>query len=137
MLKLRILLVTSLALAPALALAQTDSHVLQHRRQVQDIGSYEADFVTTGSDPTLFVIRLLEQQLLAIPGVTGVHDMHVSITNSGFDAVSAHVVVADMAAAKRILTEARRIMVKEFDVEHVAIQIENEALRAEEEPQGV
>lgn len=77
----------------------------------------------------------VERQLLTIPGVTAVHDVHVSIAASGIDAMSAHLVVVDMAEAKRILTEARRILANEFDADHVTIQVENEALRAEEKPQ--
>ena len=135
MLKLRILLTTSFALLPALALAQARSQGLPLRLQVQNVGHCEAELVRKGSDVRLYIVRLIERQLLAIPGVTAVHDVHVSITASGIDAMSAHLVVVDMAEAKRILTEARRILANEFDADHVTIQVENEALRAEEKPQ--
>ena len=41
-------------------------------------------------------MSLLEQELLAIPGVRATHDLHVWTITSGLDAMSAHLVVADM-----------------------------------------
>ena len=136
MLKLRILFTASFALVPALALAQAYSQgLLPHRREVQNIGSCGAELVRKGSDIRLYVVRLVERQLLAIPGVTAVHDVHVSVAASGIDAMSAHLVVVDMAQAERILTDARRILADEFDADQVTIQVETEALRAAEKPQ--
>ena len=135
MLKLRILFAASFALVPVLALAQTHSQGLPHCQQAQNIAGCGAERIRKGSDVRLYIVRLVERQLLAIPGVTAVHDVHVSIAASGIDAMSAHLVVVDMAEAKRILTDARRILADEFDADHVTIQVEDEALRAEEKPQ--
>ena len=82
-------------------------------------------------------VRLIERQLLAIPGVSAVHDLHVWTITSGLDATSAHLVVADMAHAKPTLREARRIMAEEFGIDHVTIQVEDEASRAEEKASQV
>lgn len=74
----------------------------------------------------------LEQKLMEISGVTAVHDLHVWTVTSGFDAMSGHLVVADMSRGRDALREARRMMKVDFGIEHVTVQIEDEAIRAEE-----
>lgn len=75
---------------------------------------------------------LLERRLRGIPGVVAVHDLHVWTITSGLDAMSAHLVVGDMADAKRVLGGARRLLAQEFKVDHVTIQVEDEETRAGE-----
>ena len=74
----------------------------------------------------------LERKLMEIPGVTAVHDLHVWTVTSGFDAMSGHLVVADMSRGREALREARRVMKDNFGIDHITIQIEDEAIRAEE-----
>ena len=74
-------------------------------------------------------IALLERSLLALPGVTAVHDLHVWTLTSGLDAMSAHVVVADMAGARSTLVQASRVLAEEFGLKHTTIQIEDQAIR--------
>ncbi|GAA0272629.1 Metal cation efflux system protein CzcD [Methylorubrum aminovorans] len=66
------------------------------------------------------------------PGVTGVHDLHVWTITSGLDAMSGHLVLPETRDAPRVLRQARQILADEFKVDHVTIQIEDAALRAEE-----
>lgn len=77
-------------------------------------------------------LAILERKLMEIPGVTAVHDLHVWTVTSGFDAMSGHLVVADLSRGREALREARRIMKDNFGIDHVTIQIEDEAVRAEE-----
>lgn len=84
-----------------------------------------------GTPPNVDV-SALEQKLTAIPGVTAVHDLHVWTVTSGFDAMSCHLVVAEMSKGREALREARRVMKDDFAIDHVTIQVEDEALRAEE-----
>ena len=77
-------------------------------------------------------LAILEGKLLEIAGVTAVHDLHVWTVTSGFDAMSGHLVVADMSRGREALREARRLMKADFGIDHVTIQIEDERLRAEE-----
>lgn len=74
-------------------------------------------------------LRLLERKLLAIEGVVAVHDLHVWTITSGLDSMSGHVVVDDLAKSRRVLTAARAVLAHDFAIEHVTIQIEDEALR--------
>jgi len=75
---------------------------------------------------------VIEKRLLAIPGTVAVHDLHVWTVTSGFDAMSCHLVVADMSAGREALREARNLMKAEYGIEHTTIQIEDEAMRGEE-----
>lgn len=77
-------------------------------------------------------VELLERKLMAIEGVTAVHDLHVWTITSGLDSMSAHVVVRDMNDARCILRDAREVLAKEFKIDHVTIQVEDEELRAAE-----
>lgn len=79
-------------------------------------------------------VRLLERNLLVIPGVQAVHDLHVWTITSGLDAMSAHLLVADMAESPRVLRTARSMLSEEFRIDHVTLQIEDEALRAQGKP---
>lgn len=77
-------------------------------------------------------IGAIEKKLLTIPGAVAVHDLHVWTITSGFDAMSCHLVVADMSQGREALREARRVMKDDFGIDHTTIQVEDEALRAEE-----
>ena len=46
--------------------------------------------------------------------------------------MSGHIVVNDMREAGRVLAEARKLMKEKFGLDHVTIQIEDEALAAAE-----
>jgi cobalt-zinc-cadmium efflux system protein len=82
-------------------------------------------------------MELLARKLTAIPGVQAVHDLHVWTITSGLDSMSAHLVVADMTQAQRILRDARALLANEFKIDHVTIQVEDEALRANERIMGI
>ncbi|MDP1753537.1 MAG: cation diffusion facilitator family transporter [Reyranella sp.] len=77
-------------------------------------------------------VALLERKLLEIDGVTAVHDLHVWTITSGLDAMSCHLVVADMARARAILESAREAMKAGFGLDHTTIQVEDKALRDSE-----
>ena len=75
---------------------------------------------------------LLEKKLAEIPGVTAVHDLHVWTVTSGFDAMSGHLVLDDLSRGREAVRDARRVLKDDFGIEHVTIQVEDEAIRAEE-----
>ena len=77
-------------------------------------------------------LALLEKKLLGIDGVTAVHDLHVWTITSGLDAMSCHLVVADMARARDTLAAACEAMKSGFGLTHTTIQIEDQALRDNE-----
>ncbi|WP_374297182.1 cation diffusion facilitator family transporter [Sphingomonas sp.] len=77
-------------------------------------------------------MALLERRLREIAGVIAVHDLHVWTITSGIDAMSCHLVVADMAQARAALVGARAAMQMEFGIDHTTIQVEDTALREAE-----
>ena len=74
----------------------------------------------------------MQRRLLAIPGVTDVHDLHVWTITSGVDAMSCHLVVGDLSQGPAFLRRVRVLAKTDFGIDHVTVQIEDEALRAEE-----
>ncbi|MGN6310066.1 MAG: cation diffusion facilitator family transporter [Xanthobacteraceae bacterium] len=82
--------------------------------------------------PSNVDIALLQDKLLKIKGVISVHDLHVWTITSGFDAMSCHLVVSDISGQRDVLLESRRIMKEDYDIDHVTIQVEDQALRASE-----
>lgn len=97
----------------------------------------QAVHVLMEGTPAHVDVTLLEQRLLGIPGVTAVHDLHVWTITSGLDAMSCHLVVDDLADARAVLVAAAAALDDEFGIEHTTIQIEDEALRAAEEPRVI
>ncbi len=89
-----------------------------------------------GTPPEVDVV-LLERTLLAIPGVTGVRDLHVWTITSGLDSMSAHIVVDGSADAKLVLAAARGAMTTQFGLSHTTVEIEDAASAAAEGARAV
>tara|TARA_R110002049_G_scaffold138567_3_gene298696 strand:- start:61 stop:975 length:915 start_codon:yes stop_codon:yes gene_type:complete len=76
----------------------------------------------------------LRSRLAALPGVSDVHDLHVWTLTSGQEAMSAHLVVNDLAKSGAVLAAARDSLHSEFDLTHTTLQIEDaKAAKAEGE----
>jgi cobalt-zinc-cadmium efflux system protein len=73
-------------------------------------------------------IRLdeIEDAMRDVEGVRRVHDLHVWTLTSGRDAMSAHVVVEDLAAADRLLDRLHAVLHARFGIDHTTIQLETE-----------
>jgi cobalt-zinc-cadmium efflux system protein len=73
-----------------------------------------------GMDPTA-----VREAIVAVPGVVGVHDLHVWTITSGFPSLSAHVIVdaeADCHALRRELEVELR---EQFGLDHTTLQVEH------------
>ena len=88
------------------------------------------------STPANVDVEKMTASLGAIPGVTAVHDLHVWTITSGTDAMSGHLVVEDAARWREVLREAQTRIRKEFGIDHVTIQVEDEAMRSAEAQLG-
>ena len=68
----------------------------------------------------------VEKTLLAIPGVRGVHDLHIWSISSSDLALSAHIEADDTAlsATGTLLTAVKDNLSREFGVGHVTIELE-------------
>lgn len=62
-----------------------------------------------------------------VPGVGGVHDLHVWSMASDDVSLTAHIEIADAADGDKIRAAVRSMLVDRFEIEHVTIQTEAEA----------
>lgn len=88
----------------------------------------EALDVLLESAPRDVDIAEVREHILAVPGVEGLHDLHVWTITSGMPVVSVHVVVSqealDTVGHERILHELQDCLGTHFDVEHCTFQLE-------------
>jgi cobalt-zinc-cadmium efflux system protein len=82
--------------------------------------------------PANVKLPALESDLLQIPGVISVHDLHVWTITSGVNSLTVHLVVADMMSSAAVLQAAKRVLHDKFKIDHVTIQVEDEAIRSAE-----
>ena len=62
--------------------------------------------------------------IASVPGVEGVHDLHVWTLTSGVHALSAHVVVAEDAKWGAILEAVQSVVTSKLPIHHATIQVE-------------
>jgi cobalt-zinc-cadmium efflux system protein len=70
--------------------------------------------------------REIEGAMRTTHGVCAVHDLHVWTLTSGQDALSAHVLVEDLADGRHVLGDLQHLLRDRFRVEHVTIQLESD-----------
>jgi len=66
----------------------------------------------------------LERRLVALPGVAGVHDLHVWTVTSGLEAASGHVLMESGADLGSVLAAATELLEHDYDIHHVTLQCE-------------
>jgi cobalt-zinc-cadmium efflux system protein len=64
--------------------------------------------------------------LAGLPGVCGVHDLHVWTITTGMEALSAHLVVEEEASTTLLLRQVQTSLHDEFGIHHATVQIEPE-----------
>jgi len=62
--------------------------------------------------------------LTALPGVAGVHDLHLWTLTSGMDVATAHLLVADAADTQAVLVAAQQVLREAYHIEHATLQVE-------------
>ena len=65
----------------------------------------------------------VQQRMLGVPGVTGVHDLHVWTVTSNMVAMSGHAIVPELASHPEVL-EGIRVEMGRLGIAHVTIQLE-------------
>jgi cobalt-zinc-cadmium efflux system protein len=78
-----------------------------------------------GAPPHLDLAEI-EAAMVGIPGVRRVHDLHVWTLTSGREAMSAHVVVADLRESERLLDALHAVLHADFGIDHTTIQLDRE-----------
>ena len=80
--------------------------------------------ILTQAAPDHIDVDHVREALLAIPGVTDTHDLHVWTLTSGMEVASAHVVLDVDADTHEVLDRARRRLHDDFGIDHATIQVE-------------
>jgi cobalt-zinc-cadmium efflux system protein len=70
----------------------------------------------------------VDDAMLSIPGVKGIHDLHIWSISSSDLALSAHVVVEDAALSQlgQVMSRLKDMLARRFGVGHVTIELESE-----------
>jgi cobalt-zinc-cadmium efflux system protein len=76
-----------------------------------------------GTPPHLSLTEI-EEAMTRVAGVRRVHDLHVWTLTSGREAMSAHVVVADVRESERLLESLHAVLHAKFGIDHTTIQLE-------------
>lgn len=74
--------------------------------------------------PPGLTLQEVGRRMAAVEGVVSVHDLHIWSLSSRRSALSAHVVVRDLAAWPRILDDLARALHDDFDIAHATLQPE-------------
>lgn len=84
----------------------------------------DATHILLEGAPERIDISSLESAMHRVPGVLAVHDLHVWTLTSGFDSLSAHVLIGEGVEPDRVLEELEAVLKREFELEHTTLQLE-------------
>lgn len=62
--------------------------------------------------------------ILSVPGVTGVHDLHIWVLTSGKNSMTAHVVQTESSRPETIRSGIQEVLAERFKVFHTTLQLE-------------
>ncbi|MBO0841233.1 MAG: cation transporter [Sciscionella sp.] len=89
-------------------------------RLVRESGRVFLEAAPVGSDP-----EGIGAQLIALPDVAEVHDLHVWQITSGEPALSAHVLVAGQADCHRVRADIERLLARRHGLRHTTLQVDH------------
>ena len=76
--------------------------------------------------PTHLDAKQVGQAMAGVPGVKGIHDLHIWTITSGMDALSAHVVVPLEEDRDAVLGRLQSLLQDQWKIEHATLQIVEE-----------
>ena len=74
--------------------------------------------------PERLDVGSMSSELGELPGVAGVHDLHVWTLTSGMEVVSAHLSCRSDVALGSVLTAAQGLLAERYQIEHATLQVE-------------
>lgn len=92
--------------------------------------TWDTTQVLMEATPSGIQIDQVQRDMMAVPGVNSIHDLHVWTVTSGFIALSAHVESSERNPHD-VLVDLRRLLARNFDIDHATLQIETAALHEE------
>lgn len=82
------------------------------------------------STPSGVDAEAIARAVVEIPGVTSVHDLHVWRITSGFDTLSAHVLVGRRENCHALRRDIERMLEQRFGITHTTLQVDHDAADA-------
>lgn len=76
------------------------------------------------SVPRHLDIAEIESALVAVDGARNVHDLHVWCVTTGYECLSAHVVVEEGSDVEAVLDALAEVCLRRFDIDHTTFQLE-------------
>lgn len=89
----------------------------------------EAVDVLLEGTPAHLDLSEIRAALEGVEGVQAVHDLHVWTITSGFESLTAHLVLENGAAHQDVLDRSHRMLVSRFGLDHSTLQPEEAGLR--------
>jgi cobalt-zinc-cadmium efflux system protein len=77
-------------------------------------------------------VKEMTADLVKLPGVCEVHDLHVWTLTSGMEVVSAHLTMTDDAEQADVLVAAQGLLAESYHIEHATLQIECPSVQCDE-----
>ena len=93
--------------------------------------TWESMQVLLEATPPDVRVQDVQDEMLKVPRVRNVHDLHVWTVTSGFVSLSAHVETSGDGDAHEVLVNLRTMLARTFTIEHATLQIETRALHEE------
>lgn len=83
--------------------------------------------VITERTPGHLSIESIQKEALAVPGVSGIHDVHVWSVCPTLICMTAHIQVADRPVSETmaVVSELRRVMERDFGILHAVFEVES------------
>jgi cobalt-zinc-cadmium efflux system protein len=94
----------------------------------------EAVAVLMNAAPAGMNVDEVRRSITALPGVLGVHDLHVWSVTSGMPALTVHVVVDERDYHQGTLAAVRQLLHEMFGIDHATVQLETPSLRERQTP---
>lgn len=80
--------------------------------------------------PSRIDAEALALAIVEVPGVSSVHDLHIWTITSGFDALSAHVLVGRGEDCHTRRRDVQRMLASSFGITHTTLQVDHDAADA-------
>lgn len=75
--------------------------------------------------PTHLELEEVRSALTALPGVRGVHDLHLWSLSKGSESMSGHLVIDPSLETRGVLRLAKAMLLERFKLSHVTLQVED------------
>lgn len=84
----------------------------------------EALYLSINAAPEKIAVSEMEKDLLALPNVKSIHDLHVWAMSTTENAMTVHLVSREENNFEKLQTEVNKLLHDKFKISHVTVQIE-------------